>query len=221
MNQLSSEADQRRSRVFDRPEGVDFVRCLIWGEAHRVISGRHLSKHDMDRQSYMEKYGLSPDQLIARDFRQIQSSRRNYYPYSKDEWIAAFKKIYRRKGKITTKYLQRHHPGFYHQGVWLFGNWDEALRAVDMEPETTRLRNFASEEEILAEIDQIRGEEIPLNPSYVLRHYPKLFARGRRRWGTWKNTMAVWRSRITEAPDSVTADRSPALPLSCQETPAV
>jgi hypothetical protein len=31
-------------------EGVDSVRCRICGDHRRVISGRHLSKHDIDRQ---------------------------------------------------------------------------------------------------------------------------------------------------------------------------
>jgi hypothetical protein len=30
-----------------------------------------------------------PDELIAKDFRLIQSSRRGYYPDGKNEWIAA------------------------------------------------------------------------------------------------------------------------------------
>ena len=44
----------------------------------RVISGQHLSKHDTDRETYMEEYHLSPDELIAKAFRIIQSSRRGY-----------------------------------------------------------------------------------------------------------------------------------------------
>jgi hypothetical protein len=35
-------------------EGIDFVRCRICGDHRRVISGRHLSKHDTDRETYME-----------------------------------------------------------------------------------------------------------------------------------------------------------------------
>jgi hypothetical protein len=52
-------------------DGVDFVRCRICGDRRRVISGRHLSKHGTDREEYMQEYGLSPDELIAKDFRII------------------------------------------------------------------------------------------------------------------------------------------------------
>jgi hypothetical protein len=36
-------------RRFNGDEGVDFVRCRICGDHRRVISGRHLSKHDTAR----------------------------------------------------------------------------------------------------------------------------------------------------------------------------
>jgi hypothetical protein len=37
-----------RRRIIDGDEGIDFVRCRICGDYLRVISGRHLSKHDTD-----------------------------------------------------------------------------------------------------------------------------------------------------------------------------
>jgi hypothetical protein len=81
-------------------DGVDFVRCGICGDHRRVISGRHLSKHGTDREDYMEEYGLSPDELIAKDFRIIQSSRRAYQPHGKKEWIAAIRKVCKRDGNV-------------------------------------------------------------------------------------------------------------------------
>jgi ROS/MUCR transcriptional regulator protein len=56
-------------------DGVDFVRCRTCGKHLRVISGRHLSKHGIEREAYMNEYRLSSDELIAKDFRRIQSSR--------------------------------------------------------------------------------------------------------------------------------------------------
>jgi hypothetical protein len=52
----------------------------------------------------MEEYSLTPDQLIAKDFRVIQSSRRRYHPYGKSEWIAAIKKAYKRYGNVFAGY---------------------------------------------------------------------------------------------------------------------
>jgi len=86
-----------------------------------VISGLHLSKHETDREAYMEEYGLTPDELVAKDFRIIQSSRRGYFPHAKSDWIAAIKMVYKRERNITAKYLREKYPHLYDQGVWIFG----------------------------------------------------------------------------------------------------
>jgi hypothetical protein len=96
----------RRLFFIDGNEGIDFVRCHICGDHRRVISGRHLSKHDIDRETYMEEYHLTPDELIAKAFRMIQSSHPGYHPYTKKSWIAAMQKVYERDGQIFAGYLQ-------------------------------------------------------------------------------------------------------------------
>jgi hypothetical protein len=55
----------------------------------------------------MEEYGLSPDELIAKQFRIIQSSRRGYQPLGKSDWVAAIKKVYKRDGNVFAKRLQK------------------------------------------------------------------------------------------------------------------
>ena len=101
--------EQGRRRI-DGDEGIDFVRCRICGDHRRVISGRHLLKHDTDRETYMQEYHLTPDELIAKDFRVLQSSRPGYYPNGKHEWIAAVKKVYKRDGKVFAGHLQYEYP---------------------------------------------------------------------------------------------------------------
>jgi hypothetical protein len=129
----------RRTRRSIRGEGFDFGRCRICGDHRRVISGRHFSKHGTDREEYMDEYHLSPDELIAKDFRKIQSSRRGYQPLGKSDWAAAIKRAYKRDGNVFAKRLQKKHPHLYTQGVWIFGDWDNALRAAELDPERTRL----------------------------------------------------------------------------------
>jgi hypothetical protein len=92
-NESRNHFPSRRRRI-EGDEGFDFVRCLICGDHRRVISGRHLSKHDTDREKYMQEYDLSPDELIAKAFRMIQSSHPRYQPYTKKGWIAAIQKVY-------------------------------------------------------------------------------------------------------------------------------
>jgi hypothetical protein len=101
-----------RHRILDGDEGVDFVRCRICGDHRRVLSGRHLSKHDIDRETYMQEYDLSPDELIAKAFRIIQSSHPKYYPHTKKGWIAAMQKVYENHGKVFAKYLQYNYRNY-------------------------------------------------------------------------------------------------------------
>src|SRR5215831_17433808 len=110
-----------RRRMIDGDEDVDFVRCRICGNHRRVISGRHLSKHNTDRETYMEEYHITSDELIAKDFRVLQSSRRGYSPHSKSEWIAATKTFHEKHGKVFAKYLQRRSPHLYRQGAGFLG----------------------------------------------------------------------------------------------------
>ena len=144
MNLTSRQQNRlsRRRPTSNSGEGVAFVRCRICGDHRRVLSARHLSKHDTDREEYMEEYGLSPDELIAKDFRLIQSSRRGYQPYGRSDWIAAVKKIHKQGGSIFAGDLQDKGSYLYQQGVWLFGDWDKALRAAGFDPEQMRIRSF-------------------------------------------------------------------------------
>jgi hypothetical protein len=99
-----------RGESFESDDGIEFVRCRICGDHRRVISGRHLSKHDTDRETYMAEYHLTPDELSAIAFRIIQSSHPGYYPHTKKGWIAAMQKVYESDGKVFAKYLQNNHP---------------------------------------------------------------------------------------------------------------
>jgi hypothetical protein len=94
-----------RNRRFDNGDGIEWVCCWICGGYLRVISGRHLSKHDTDRETYMSEYHLTPDELIAKAFLMIHSSHLGYYPNGKSEWISAMKKVHEKDGKVLWKQL--------------------------------------------------------------------------------------------------------------------
>ena len=76
-------------------------------------------------------------------------------------------------------------PHLYDQGIWIFGDWDKALRAARFDPERTRIRSSADEERIVKEIRTMRRENLPLNAHYVLKHRPKLFSAAVRHFGSW------------------------------------
>jgi hypothetical protein len=163
-------------RSFDGDDGVAFVVCRICGDYLRVISGRHLGKHDTDRETYMQEYDLSPDELSAKAFRMIQSSHPGYYPHTKKDWIAAMQKVYENDGKVFAKYLQHNYPQLYSQGVWIFGDWDAALRAAGFDPDKTRMSQFWDRQKIIKKLQNMRDRNLPLYARYVLKNHTALFS---------------------------------------------
>jgi hypothetical protein len=187
----------RRARNSNRV-GFDFVRCRICGDHRRVISARHLSKHGTDREEYMQEYGLSPDKLIAKDFRIIQSSRRGYRPYGKRDWVAAIKKIHKNGGTIGAGDLQHKNQNLYRLGVWIFGDWDNALRAAGINPEMARMRSFWDKKKILNELQRMRKQNLPLYAKYVMKNHSKFFHGALAAYGSWNK--AVTAAGITAIP---------------------
>jgi hypothetical protein len=165
------------------------VPCRICGDHRRVLSARHLSKHGTDREEYMEEYGLSPDELIAKDFRIIQSSRRGYQPYGRREWIAAIKKIQKKGESIGAGGLQHKNQDLYRLGVWIFGDFDRALHAVGINPETVRRRSFWDKEKITNELQRMRKQNLPLYAKYVMKNHSKLFHGALAQYGSWNKAL--------------------------------
>src|SRR5215475_10460593 len=186
MPMRESESDRT---VFDSGDGMEFVCCLICGHHLRVISGRHLSKHGTDRETYMDEYRLTPDQLIAKAFRIIQSSRPGYYPNGKSEWIAAVKKVYKRDGKVFAGYLQDKYKHLYEQGIWIFGDWDRALRAAGFDLERMRERGIWEDEKIVEQIRAMHKNRLPLYAKYVMNNHGKLFQGALRQFGSWAKAL--------------------------------
>jgi hypothetical protein len=139
----------QRGRI-TRTEGYDFVTCRICGDRRRVISGRHLAKHDIDRKAYMAEYRLSADELIATAFRVIQSRHDGYQPLSKNQWIAAIRKVYRQRGNVLASRLQRTAlQHLYNLGVWLFSDWYSAVAAAGLHPGKLGLHTFLDKNRVI------------------------------------------------------------------------
>src|SRR5262245_1879506 len=178
-----------RNQNFDGEEGIDFIRCRICGDHRRVISGRHLSKHDTGRETYMEEYELTPDELIAKDFRVVQSSRRGFYPHGKSDWIDAVKKLHKQGESVFAGDLQDKHPCLYDQGVWIFGSWDKALRAAGFDPDKMRMSQFWDRQKIIKKLQNLRDRKLPLYARYMLKNHTALFSSSLRGFGSWNNAL--------------------------------
>jgi hypothetical protein len=182
---------RERPRGFNGDDGFAFVVCRICGDHRRVINSQHLSKHDTDRETYMEEFDLSPDELTAKDFRIIQSSRRGYFPNGKSEWIAAIRKLYESDGNVLAGYLQDKHGHLYDQGVWIFGDWDKALCAAGFDPDTMRERSLWDEEKIIDTIRSMHKKHLPLYAAYAMDNHHKLFSAALRQFGSWPKALVA------------------------------
>jgi hypothetical protein len=183
---------------FDTNDGIEFVCCRICGDHRRVISGRHLSKHDTDRETYMEEYHLTPDQLIAKGFRILQSSRPGYYPNGKKEWIATIKKVYQKDGDVFAGHLQDRYGHLYEQGVWIFGDWDKALSAAGFDPEQMRERSLWDEKKIIEKIRSMHEKHLPLYAKYAMINHGDLLKAALRQFGSWAKALVA--SGVTKKP---------------------
>jgi hypothetical protein len=137
----------------------------------------------------MEEYQLTPDELIAKDFRMIRSSRRGFYPHGKSDWIDAIKKIHQQGESVFAGDLQDKHPYLYNQGVWIFGDWDKALRAAGFDPKRMRLRTFWDKRKIIDELQRMQKQSLPLYPNYVMKNHQKLFSGALRQYGAWNKAL--------------------------------
>jgi hypothetical protein len=178
----------------------EFVRCLVCRKHLRVISGRHLSTHDTDRETYIEEYGLSPDQLCSKSFRINHSSRSDYYAHSRREWIAAMKSVYKQRGNVYAGFLQKHYPNLYLEGIWLCGDWDSALRVLGFTPERMRLWTYWEAERVVAKIHSLREKGVPLYPKYVLKNYAALFSAALRIFTCWSNALIAAGLEVPDSP---------------------
>jgi len=157
-----------------------------YGDHRRVISGRHLSKHGIDRETYMEEYALSPDELIAKDVRRLQSSRRDYRPYGKRDWIQAIRELHKVEGNIFAGRLQKKHSHLYVQGTWLFGDWDNAL---GFDPEKMRRRRFWDQKFLIEKIRALRRRNVPLSANYAMKNHQGAFDAALREYGSWSRRL--------------------------------
>ena len=125
--------------------------------------------------TYIEEYGLSPDQLCSKTFRINHSSRPDYCAHSRRQWIAAMKTVYKH-GNVYAGFLQKHYRNLYLEGIWLCGDWDAALLVLGFTPERMWRRTYWETDRVLTHIHLLREEDVPLYAAYVIKHYAALYS---------------------------------------------
>ncbi len=135
----------------------------------------------------MEEYGLTPDGLVAKDFRILQSPRKGFQPIGKKKWLTAIKALHRQD--VFAANFQRKYPYLYNQGVWIFGDWNKALQAGGFQPDRVRLRSSWDSERIIKTILRLRGRRLPIYPAYVMKNHADLFGGALRHYGSWAQAL--------------------------------
>ena len=85
---------------------------------------------------------------------------------------------------------------YIEQGVWIFGDWDKALRAAGFDPEKMRERGVWDEEKITEKIGAMHQRHLPLYAKYVMDNHYKVFKAALRQFASWpKALVASWRNQ--------------------------
>jgi hypothetical protein len=77
------------------------------------------------------------------------------------------------------------------QGIWIFGDWDKALRAAGFDPEEMRERGLWDEEKIIDTIRTMNKKRQPLYAAYVMDNHCKLFKAAMRQFGSWPKALVA------------------------------
>ena len=85
--------------------------------------------------------------------------------------------------------LQHNYPQLCNQGVWIFGDWDKALRAAGFDPDKMRMSQFWDRQKIIKKLQNLRDRKLPLYARYMLKNHTALFSSSRREFGSWNNAL--------------------------------
>ena len=108
------------------------------------------------------------------------------------------KNAHEKDGKIFAGYLQDNYKHLYEQGIWIFGDWDKALRAARFDPEKMRERGIWHQKKIIEKTRAMHKKQQPLYAKYVMDNHGKLFQAARRQFGSWANALIA--TGVTKKP---------------------
>jgi hypothetical protein len=107
-------------------------------------------------------------------------------------------KIHENGGSVFAGHLQDNYPQLYEQGVWIFGDWDKALRAAGFDPKKMRERGVWDEERIIEKIRSMHAKHLPLYAKSMMGNHPKLFSAALRQFSSWAKALVA--AGVTKKP---------------------
>ena len=91
------------------------------------------------------------------------------------------------------------HKYLYDQDVWLFGDWDNALKAAGFDPEKMRNLTFWDKTRTNKAMRRLHNQRLPLYPRYAMKYHAALFSVAVRQYGSW--TKALLAAGIRTGPE--------------------
>jgi hypothetical protein len=96
--------------------------------------------------------------------------------------------------KTTEMFLPNtatNYPQLYSQGVWIFGDWDNALRGAGFDPDKMRIQGSWDRQKIIKKLQNMRDRNLPLYARYMLKNHAALFSSSRREFGSWNKALGA------------------------------
>jgi hypothetical protein len=94
-------------------------------------------------------------------------------------------------GNVFAGHLQDNYGHLYEQGIWIFGDWNKALRAAGFDPEKMRERGVWDEEKIIDTIRCMHKKHLPLYAAHVMANHGKLFSAALGHFGSWAKSLVA------------------------------
>ena len=140
----------------------------------------------------MAEYRLSPDQLIAKDFRTLRSSRPGFQPYGKSDWIAAIRSNLSNGRQRLTEISPNKSPAHLQSSSLDFWRFRQRAASCGIGPIKDKGTScLGTTKRIIAAIRRLRQQKLPVHAHYANTNHTKLFASALHHYGSWPNALAA------------------------------
>jgi hypothetical protein len=111
------------------------------------------------------------------------SKIRKYKSWTRHAVLEAIRKAYAKGKPINSKAMQDHNKPLYMAAIRRFGNWGNAIKAIDINYGSVRVRRAMTKAEIKREILTLYRQKVNLSYTNMRENYQYLLAAGMKKLG--------------------------------------
>lgn len=170
-------------------KGKITVDISVLYAAGERINSNHIQKNRPYLYAAAVKYFGGWKQAVeAAGFNYFLILVRKQRSWSQKKVVAAIRKRFRQKLPINGFAVSKDDKGVYLAAKRYFGQrgYDKALRVAGFDPRGLDPKLIWPEKRVVREILKLHRRGVPLNQFWLQKHYGKLLAAGRNRFGNWK-----------------------------------